>query len=101
MRSRYVVVSGVIFGLMALAQLLRAVKELPVQVGGVEISDRGVLGRCRRSWQHVRMGVCITQVRPMTPNYALEQSVTDLSVRTAVAACAQTPTVTSTRWLVL
>lgn len=37
MSSKYVVVSGVIFGLMALAQLLRAVKELPVQVGGVEI----------------------------------------------------------------
>ena len=37
MSSRYVVVSGAIFGLMALAQLLRAVKELPVQVGGVEI----------------------------------------------------------------
>lgn len=38
MGSRYVVVSGVIFGLMALAQLLRAVNQLPVQVGGVEIS---------------------------------------------------------------
>jgi len=37
MRSRYVVVSGVIFGLMALAQLLRAVNQLPVQVGEVEI----------------------------------------------------------------
>ena len=37
MSSRYVVVSGVIFGLMALTQLLRAVNQLPVQVGGVEI----------------------------------------------------------------
>ena len=37
MRSRYVVVSGVIFGLMALAQLLRAVNRVAVQVGGVEI----------------------------------------------------------------
>ena len=37
MRSRYVVVSGLIFGLMALAQLLRAVNQLPVQVGEVEI----------------------------------------------------------------
>ena len=37
MRSRYVVVSGLIFGLMALAQLLRAVNRVAVQVGGVEI----------------------------------------------------------------
>ena len=37
MRSRYVVVSGVIFGLMALAQLLRAVNRVAVHVGGVEI----------------------------------------------------------------
>ena len=37
MSSRYVVVSGAFFGLMALAQLLRAVNQLPVQVGGVEI----------------------------------------------------------------
>jgi len=37
MRSRYVVVSGVIFGLMALTQLLRAVNRVAVQVGDVEI----------------------------------------------------------------
>jgi hypothetical protein len=37
MRSRYVVVSGLIFGFIALAQLLRAVNQLPAQVGGVEI----------------------------------------------------------------
>jgi hypothetical protein len=37
MSSRYVVVSGVIFGFMALAQLLRAVNQLPAQVGSVEI----------------------------------------------------------------
>ena len=37
MSSRYVVVSGVIFGFMALAQLLRAVNQVPAQVGGVEI----------------------------------------------------------------
>jgi len=37
MSSRYVVVSGVIFGFMALAQLLRAVNEVPAQVGSVEI----------------------------------------------------------------
>jgi hypothetical protein len=37
MTSRYVVVSGVIFGFIALAQLLRAVNQLPAQVGGVEI----------------------------------------------------------------
>jgi hypothetical protein len=37
MTSRYVVVSGVIFGFMALAQLFRAVNQVPAQVGSVEI----------------------------------------------------------------
>jgi hypothetical protein len=37
MSSRYVVVSGVIFGLIALAQLYRAVAQVPIQVGGTEI----------------------------------------------------------------
>ena len=37
MSSRYVVASGAIFGLIALAQLLRAVNQLPAQVGGAEI----------------------------------------------------------------
>jgi hypothetical protein len=37
MISRYAVVSGVLFGLIALAQLLRALNQVPVQVGGVEI----------------------------------------------------------------
>ena len=36
MRSRYVVVSGVIFGFIALAQLLRALMQVPVQIGSVE-----------------------------------------------------------------
>jgi hypothetical protein len=37
MGSRYVVVSGVIFGFMALAQLYRAVMQVPVQIGSVAI----------------------------------------------------------------
>lgn len=37
MSSRYVVVSGVIFGLIALAQLFRAVSQVPIQVGGADI----------------------------------------------------------------
>ena len=37
MSSRYPVVSGVVFGLIALAQLLRAVNHVPIQVGGTEI----------------------------------------------------------------
>ena len=37
MRSRYVVVSGALFGFMAFAQLLRAVNQVPAQVGSVEI----------------------------------------------------------------
>lgn len=37
MNSRYAVVSGVIFGFLSLAQLLRAVNQVPAQVGGVEI----------------------------------------------------------------
>lgn len=37
MSSRYVVVSGVIFGFVALAQLLRAVNQVPAQVGSFEI----------------------------------------------------------------
>ena len=37
MGSRYVVVSGVIFGLIALAQLLRALNQVPAHVGDTEI----------------------------------------------------------------
>ncbi|MND04433.1 hypothetical protein D3C83_246960 [compost metagenome] len=37
MSNRYVVVSGVIFGFVALAQVLRAVMQVPVQIGGVGI----------------------------------------------------------------
>jgi hypothetical protein len=37
MTSRYVAVSGVIFGFVAFAQLLRALNQVPAQVGGVEI----------------------------------------------------------------
>jgi hypothetical protein len=37
MSSRYVLVSGVIFGFMALAQLYRAVMQVPVQIGSVAI----------------------------------------------------------------
>jgi hypothetical protein len=35
--SRYIVVSGAIFGFMALAQFLRAAFQVPVEVGGVDI----------------------------------------------------------------
>ena len=37
MSSGYVVVSGLIFGFVALAQLLRAVMQVPVQIGSAEI----------------------------------------------------------------
>ena len=37
MSRGYVVVSGIIFGLIALAQFVRALNQLPVQVGGAEI----------------------------------------------------------------
>ncbi len=37
MNGRYVVVSGVIFGFMALAQLLRVVNQVSIQIGGVQI----------------------------------------------------------------
>ncbi len=37
MSSKYVVVSGVIFGFVALAQVLRAVMQVPVQIGSVDI----------------------------------------------------------------
>ena len=37
MSSRYVLVSGLIFGFMALAQLYRAVMQVPVQIGSVAI----------------------------------------------------------------
>lgn len=37
MSGRYVVVSGLVFGFIALAQLVRAVNQLPAQVGSVEI----------------------------------------------------------------
>jgi hypothetical protein len=36
MRSGYFVVSGVIFGFIASVQLLRAVAQVPVQIGSVE-----------------------------------------------------------------
>ena len=37
MTSRYVAVSGVLFGFIAAAQLVRAAKQIPVQVGGFGI----------------------------------------------------------------
>jgi hypothetical protein len=37
MKSRYFLASGVIFGFMALAQLFRAVMQVPVQIGSVEV----------------------------------------------------------------
>jgi hypothetical protein len=37
MPSRYVVVSGVLFGVIAVLQAVRALYELPVLVGGVQI----------------------------------------------------------------
>lgn len=37
MNSRYFAVSGTLFGVIALAQLYRAVTHLPVQIGSVEI----------------------------------------------------------------
>jgi hypothetical protein len=37
MRSKYVLVSGVVFGLIALAQLIRAVSQVPVHAGSVEV----------------------------------------------------------------
>jgi len=37
MNSRYVVVSGVVFGFIALAQLLRVVNQVSIQIGSVEI----------------------------------------------------------------
>jgi hypothetical protein len=37
MSGRYPVVSGVVFGLIAFAQLLRAVTQVPIQVGSTEI----------------------------------------------------------------
>lgn len=37
MSSRYVVVSGVIFGFVALAQVLRALMQVPIHIGSVDI----------------------------------------------------------------
>ena len=37
MSKNYIVVSGSIFGVVALAQVLRAAMQLPVHVGGFEI----------------------------------------------------------------
>ncbi len=37
MTSRYVTVSGVVFGFLAVAQLLRALNQVPVQIGTVEV----------------------------------------------------------------
>lgn len=37
MSNKYVLVSGVIFGLMAAGQLLRALNQVPAQLGTVEI----------------------------------------------------------------
>jgi hypothetical protein len=37
MSSRYVMVSGAIFGLLALAQLFRAAMQMPVQIGSVSV----------------------------------------------------------------
>jgi hypothetical protein len=37
MNNRYALVSGVFFGVIALAQLIRAVNQVPVQIGSVAI----------------------------------------------------------------
>ena len=37
MLSKYVVVSGVLFGVIALVQAVRALNQWPVQVAGVEV----------------------------------------------------------------
>jgi len=37
MGGRYAVVSGVVFGLVALVQLIRVLNQVPVQVGSVEV----------------------------------------------------------------
>ena len=37
MSSKYIAVSGVLFGVIALAQLYRAITQLPVQIGSVEV----------------------------------------------------------------
>jgi hypothetical protein len=37
MSKNYIVVSGLVFGVITLAQVLRAVMQLPVHVGGFEI----------------------------------------------------------------
>lgn len=37
MSNKYVVVSGLVFGLIAAAQVVRALAQLPVHVGSVEI----------------------------------------------------------------
>ena len=37
MSSKYVVVSGVVFGLVALAQVVRALNQVPVHLGSFEV----------------------------------------------------------------
>jgi hypothetical protein len=37
MANKYIVVSGVIFGFMSLAQLSRTIRQVPVHVGSIEI----------------------------------------------------------------
>ncbi len=37
MRSKYVVVSGVLFGILAVAQAVRALNQWPVHVGGFDV----------------------------------------------------------------
>ena len=37
MANKYIVVSGVIFGFMSLAQLLRAINQAPAIVGSIEV----------------------------------------------------------------
>jgi hypothetical protein len=37
MTSKYVLVSGIVFGLIALGQLIRALNEVPVHAGAVEV----------------------------------------------------------------
>ena len=37
MTSKYVLVSGIVFGLIALAQLIRALNQVPVHAGAFEV----------------------------------------------------------------
>ena len=63
MPGKYVLVSGVLFGVISVLQALRALYQWPVQVAGFQRASVGFLDCNGSCWQFVRVGISVrTQI---------------------------------------